>query len=435
MKITFVGAGYVGLTSAAVFANLGHTARVLDISEERVEKIKSGEAPFFEPGLAELIKKTVDSGHLIPTTSYQEAIPDSEAVFICVGTPSEESGETDLSYVFSAAESIGKNLGGGYTVVVVKSTVPPGTTERVGEIIEKFDKERGKDFDVVDSPEFLAEGRAVKDTQNPSRIIIGAESEKPVEVLKELFSNFKESPTLICDTKSAELIKYASNSFLATKVSFINEIARIAEHFGADVNKVAEGMGLDDRIGPKYLKAGLGYGGSCFPKDVASLLFVSNHAGYDFGILQAATKVNHEQHKRFVAKIKSKLGELKGKKIAVLGLAFKPDSDDMRKAVAVEIIRTLLSEEARVSVYDPVAMENARKEDFADSVEFAEDVYAALKEADCLALVTEWEEFTDLDWNKVKSLMRGNLIADGRNFYESKELRGRGFEYIGMGRV
>lgn len=434
MKITFVGAGYVGLTSAAVFANLGHTARVLDISEERVEKIKSGEAPFFEPGLAELIKKTVDSGHLIPTTSYQEAIPDSEAVFICVGTPSEESGETDLSYVFSAAESIGKNLGGGYTVVVVKSTVPPGTTERVGEIIEKFDKERGKDFDVVDSPEFLAEGRAVKDTQNPSRIIIGAESEKPVEVLKELFSNFKESPTLICDTKSAELIKYASNSFLATKVSFINEIARIAEHFGADVNKVAEGMGLDDRIGPKYLKAGLGYGGSCFPKDVASLLFVSNHAGYDFGILQAATKVNREQHKRFVRKIKEKLGDLKGKKIAVLGLAFKPDSDDMRKAVSVEIIRVLLEDGATVSAYDPVAMDNARREDYGGEVEFGEDAYAVLAGADCLVLVTEWKEFTDLDWNKVKSLMRGNLIADGRNLYDPKILRKAGFEYAGMGR-
>lgn len=435
MKLTFVGAGYVGLTAAAVFADLGHLVWVLDVDEKKIETIKSGKEPFYEPGLGGLIKKTVKSGKLVPTSSYDEAISEAEVVFICVGTPSEESGETDLSYVFSAAESIGKNLGDQYTVIVVKSTVPPGTTERVGEIIEKLGKKKGEDFDIVDSPEFLAEGRAVKDTQSPSRIVIGADSKKPVKVLRDLFFHFKDSPILECDIKSAELIKYASNSFLATKVSFINEIARIAEHFGAEVTKVAEGMGLDDRIGPKYLKAGLGYGGSCFPKDVASLLFVSKHAGYDFGILQAATKVNQEQHRRFVKKISDKLGGLEGKNIAVLGLAFKPESDDMRKAVAVEIILLLLKEGAQVSVYDPEAMGNAKKEDFAKDVEFSSDVYSALEGADCLTLVTEWEDFSNLDWEKVKNLMRGNLVADGRNFYESKELRDRGFEYIGMGRV
>jgi UDPglucose 6-dehydrogenase len=326
-------------------------------------------------------------------------------------------------------------LGKDYTVVVVKSTVPPGTTERVGEIIEEFGKKKGKDFDVVDSPEFLAEGRAVRDTQNPSRIIIGTDSDKSVKVLKKLFKSFKNSPVLVCDIKSAELIKYASNSFLATKVSFINEISQIAEKFGADVTKVAEGMGLDDRIGPKFLRAGLGYGGSCFPKDVASLLFVSNHAGYEFGILRSATEVNRGQHKRFVKKIKDRLGGLKGKKIAVLGLAFKPQSDDMRKAVSVDIIRNLLKEGANVSAYDPVAMGNAKLEDYGGEVEFTKGIAEALKGADCLALVTEWEEFSDLDWEEVKNSMRGNLIADGRNLYDPYEIKKAGFEYVGVGRV
>ena len=435
MRITFVGAGYVGLTSAAVFADLGHEVWVLDVDEERIRTIKKGKAPFFEPGLGELIKKTVKQGCLLPTTSYKEAVSESKAVFICVGTPSKDNGETDLSYVFSAARSIGKNLGQDYTVVVVKSTVPPGTTKRVGEIIEELGKGRGSDFDVVDSPEFLAEGKAVKDTQEPSRIIIGVDSDKPVKVLKKLFKHFKDSPILVCDVRSAELIKYASNSFLATKVSFINEISQIAEKFGADVTKVAEGMGLDDRIGPKFLRAGLGYGGSCFPKDVASLLFVSNHAGYEFGILQAATKVNSPQYKRFVKKIKERFVRLKGKKIAVLGLAFKPQSDDMRKAVSVSIIKSLLEEGARVCAYDPIAMKNAELEDYGGEVEFAQDAYTSLKDADCLALITEWEEFADLDWEKVKSLMRGNLVADGRNLWEPDRIRNMGFDYIGMGRV
>jgi len=434
VQVTFVGAGYVGLTSAAIFADLGHKVWVLDVDERKIRTIRSGKEPFYEPGLGERIKRTVESARLIPSTSYKEAIPEAVATFICVGTPSKENGETNLSYVFSAAGEIGKNLGEHYTVVVVKSTVPPGTTDRVGEMIEKLGKRRGIDFDVVNSPEFLAEGSAVKDTVNPSRIVLGVDSEKPIPVLRELFKSFKDVPTLICDIKSAELIKYASNSFLATKVSFINEISLIAEKFGADVTRVAEGMGLDDRIGSKFLKAGLGYGGSCFPKDVASLLFVSNHAGYDFGILQAATKVNCEQRKRFVGKIKEKLEDLKDKKIAILGLAFKPESGDMRKAVSAEIIRSLLNEGAQVSVYDPAAMENAKKEDFAEDIEFSNDAYAALKGADCLALVTEWKEFAELDWKKVRRLMRGNLIADGRNFYDPVDLRESGFEYVGIGR-
>ena len=452
MKLTFVGAGYVGLTSAAVFADLGHKVWVVDVDKEKIKVIKKGKAPFFEPRLDELVAKTVGStrsassgqagspqvGKLIPTTSYEEAIPQAEVVFICVGTPSKKDGETDLSYVFSAAESIGKNLGGGYTVVVVKSTVPPRTTEKVAEVISDVAQSTAK-FDLVDSPEFLAEGSAVKDTLNPSRIVIGASSEKPVRILKKLFSSFK-SPLVICDIRSAELIKYAANAFLATKVSFINEIAQIAERVGADVTKVAKGMGLDDRIGPKFLRAGLGYGGSCFPKDVESLLSFSNHAGYEFGVLQAANTVNSEQYRRFIEKIKGRLGGLRGKKIAVLGLAFKPDTDDMRKAVSVEIIKSLLKEGAKVSACDPMAQENAKcvfSEQLtvnSKQLRFAKDVYQALKGADCLALVTEWEEFANLDWEKVKKLMRGNLIADGRNLYELEKMQKLGFDYFGMGR-
>jgi len=448
VKLTFVGAGYVGLTSAAVFADLGHKVWVVDVDKEKIKVIKKGKAPFFEPRLDELVAKTVrpeddgprahKAGNLIPTSSYREAIPEAEVVFICVGTPSKKDGETDLSYVFSAAESIGKNLGGGYTVVVVKSTVPPGTTEKVAEVISDVAQSTAK-FDLVDSPEFLAEGSAVKDTLNPSRIVIGASSEKPVRILKKLFSSFK-SPLVICDIRSAELIKYASNAFLATKVSFINEIAQIAERVGADVTKVAKGMGLDDRIGPKFLRAGLGYGGSCFPKDVESLLSFSNHAGYEFGVLQAANTVNSEQYRRFIEKIKGRLGGLRGKKIAVLGLAFKPDTDDMRKAVSVEIIKSLLKEGAKVSACDPMAQENAKcvfSEQLtvnSKQLRFAKDVYQALKGADCLALVTEWEEFANLDWEKVKKLMRGNLIADGRNLYELEKMQKLGFDYFGMGR-
>lgn len=460
MKLTFIGAGYVGLTSAAVFADLGHKVWVLDVDKEKIAAIKKGKAPFFEPGLDELVAKTVrpeddgplahKAGNLIPTASYEEAIPEAEVIFICVGTPSDKDGETNLSYVFSAAESIGKNLGNNYspeankvasapyTVVVVKSTVPPGTTERVGEIIRQIGKKAvGKEFDVVDCPEFLAEGSAVKDTLNPSRIVIGTSSEKPVKVLKKLFKPFKNSPTSICDIRSAELIKYASNAFLGTKISFINEVAQIAERVGADVTKVAEGMGLDDRIGPKFLRAGLGFGGSCFPKDIESLLSFSNHAGYEFGILRAANYVNQEQSKRFVEKIRSKLEGLRGKKIAVLGLAFKPETDDMRKAVSIEIIKNLLKEGAEVSVYDPMALANAKKLikwPNGSMIKWAEDVYDALADVDCLALVTEWKEFADLDWKKVKKLMHGNLLADGRNFYDPEKMEKLGFDYFGMGR-
>lgn len=443
MRLTFVGAGYVGLTSAAVFSDLGHKVWILDIDKKKIAAIRKGKAPFFEPGLDKLVAKTVRSGNLIPTTSYKKAIPQAEVVFICVGTPGRKEGDTDLSYVFSAAESIGKNLGDGYTVVVVKSTVPPGTTGRVEEIVgSSGNRVIGKDFDVVDSPEFLAEGRAVEDTLNPSRIIIGASSEKPIRLLKKLFKPFSvgRSPILICDVRSAELIKYASNAFLGTKISFINEIAQIAERVGADVTKVAEGMGLDERIGPRFLRAGLGFGGSCFPKDIESLLSFSNHAGYEFGVLRAANTVNFEQCRRFIEKIKDKMGNLKGKKVAVLGLAFKPDTDDMRKAPAIEVISSLLEEGATVSAYDPVAMRNAKKvlskqlTVNSGKLRFARDVYGALKEADCLALVTEWEEFADLDWERVKKLMRGKLIADGRNLYDQDKVEGLGFEYLGMGR-
>jgi len=359
-------------------------------------------------------------------------------IFICVGTPSNSDGETDLSYIFLAAESIGKNLGSHYTVVVVKSTVPPGTTEKIAEIISDVAQSTAK-FDLVDSPEFLSEGSAVADTLDPSRIVIGTNSEKPVKILKSLFKPFK-TPLLVCDIRSAELIKYASNAFLGTKISFINEIARIAERVGADVTKVAEGMGLDDRIGPRFLRAGLGYGGSCFPKDIESLLSFSNHAGYEFGILQAANSVNTKQYQRFVGKIKGKLGNLRGKKIAVLGLAFKPNTDDMRKAVSVEIIKALLKEGAEVLAYDPMAQENVKRVFSRQSgvgsnqLKFTGGVYEALRGADCLALVTEWEDFEDLDWRKVKRMMRGNLIADGRNLYDPQILRKLGFEYFGMGR-
>jgi len=421
MKISVVGAGYVGLTTAAVFADLKNRVWVIRRNREKSEALKRGKIPFFEPGLERVVLRNIKKGHLIPTTNYSEAIPNSEVVFIAVGTPSGENGAADLSQVFTAAKSVAKNLSEGYTVVVIKSTVPPGTAQKVSEIIEKHKPRKAK-FDVVSCPEFLREGSALRDTRHPDRIVIGGSSRKAVGIVKRLHKPLK-APFVVTDSSSAELIKYAANAFLATKISFINAISVLADYFGADIRKIADGVGADRRIGRSHLYAGIGYGGSCFPKDVKALIAIARKAGYNFELIKAVEKINKRQITRFVQKVKKALGgSLRGKTIAILGLAFKPETDDLREAPSLEIIQRLKRQGARIRTYDPVVPGTAKS------------AYDALRGADCLCLVTEWEEFKKLDFARAKKLMKQPIVVDGRNVYDRKKLEKFGFEYWGMGR-
>lgn len=428
MPVTFVGAGYVGLVSAAVFADLGVKTWLLDIDEKKISTLKKGRSPIFEPGLKDLLGK--NSGKtLFPTVSYKKSIPNSEIIFVCVNTLSPTSGKTNFSYVEVAAREVAKNLGVRFTVVVIRSTVWPGISEEVEEIIREVNPKA--DFAVLFCPEFLREGQAIEDTLHPSRIVIGGGDKKAIRVLKDFFGK-TPAPFVVTDFRSAELIKYASNAFLATKISFINEFSQIAGRVGADIKDVALGVGLDPRIGRSFLEAGLGFGGSCLPKDLEALSELSRLYGHRCDILEAVRRVNHQQHQLFVEKVKKALGGLKGKKLTILGLSFKPGTDDLRKAVSLEIIKMVLREGASISVYDPAAMEKAKK--ILKGVAFAQSPYEALKDSDCLVLVTEWEEFKNLDFKKIKSLMRTPLIADGRNLFDPKVLRKLGFDYLGVGR-
>lgn len=428
MQAAFVGAGHVGLSSAAVFADLGNEVFLLDIDKEKIAALKRGKLPIFEPGLEDRFKKNLGKT-LLPTADYAEAISFSEIVFICVNTLSK-GGKIDFSPVFACAQAVAQNLGGHLTVVVVRSTVWPGTLEEIEKIMRKENPQAS--FAVLFCPEFLREGSAVEDTLHPNRIVIGGRDKKAVAISRKFFAK-TPAPFLVTDFASAELIKYAANSFLATKISFINEFSRIAEKVGADIKDVARGLGLDPRIGKSFLQAGLGFGGSCLPKDLEAIGDLARTYGGSFEILVAVRRVNHRQHQIFIEKIKKALGGLKGKKIAVLGLSFKPGTDDLRKAVALEIIARLRKEGAKVSVYDPVVVGKAKK--ILKGVRFASDPYAALKGSDCLALVTEWEEFAKLDFKKIKTLMRTPLVADGRNIFDPPKLKRRGFTYVGMGCV
>ena len=433
MKLCVIGTGYVGLVGASVFSDWGNTVVGVDIDSRKIERIKTGDMPIYEPGLSELVLKNIKEGRLSFTTNLKEGMSEAKVVFICVGTPQDDTGAADLTAVWKVAEEIGKNLNG-YKVIVTKSTVPVGTNERVKEIIKE--NVSGKvNFDVASNPEFLREGSSVEDMTATDRTVIGSDSPKALEILKKLYAHLN-SPIVACDLRSAEIIKYASNAFLATKISFINEIALLCDRAGADVSIVAEGMGYDKRIGKAFLKAGIGYGGSCFPKDVAALFRTSTDQAYDFRLLRGVMEVNEKQKYHFVKKVTEKLGEnLNGKVIACLGLAFKDNTDDVRESVALEVIKLLRGLGAKLRVFDPQAAKNARAVLGELDIYYAKDAYDAAEGADALCVLTEWDEFKELDTKKLKKEMKGIFLFDGRNIMNRDELERVGFTYLSVGRT
>ncbi|WP_287156746.1 UDP-glucose/GDP-mannose dehydrogenase family protein [Chloroflexus sp.] len=428
-NICVVGTGYVGLTTGVCFADLGHSVTCIEIDLHKLELLRSGKSPIFEPGLEELQERNMRAGRLRFTDDYAVGIPDAEFIFITVGTPMGEDGSADLTYVKAAARSIGQHLRSG-SIIIDKSTVPVGTGDMVENIIAEH---AGPDvkFDVVSNPEFLREGSALSDFFKPDRIVLGAKNREAAQRVAALHETLG-APIIITDLRTAEMIKYASNAFLATRISFINEIAQICERLGADVREVARGMGADKRIGPHFLEAGVGYGGSCFPKDVLALYHMAASAGCHPQLLQAVMDINSDARKRFVKKVETVLGDLEGRVIGVLGLSFKPNTDDMREAPSVDIINSLLKKGARVKAYDPVAM--ARAEELLPTVTFTATAYDVAKDADALLLVTEWNEFKQLDWQRIKRYMRQPVVIDGRNLYDPREMRNLGFIYWGVGR-
>ncbi|HVA96626.1 MAG TPA: UDP-glucose/GDP-mannose dehydrogenase family protein [Candidatus Acidoferrales bacterium] len=441
MTITFVGHGYVGLVTAAVFADLGNTVWVIGHTPEKIEKLKKGIIPIYEPGLEELVKKNVDAGRLLFTLDYDPAIPQSDAIFIAVGTPPKSNGEANLSVVLDVAEKIGKHLDG-YSVVATKSTVPVATNIKVQEIINDVKPEEAK-FDYASVPEFLREGQALSDTFYPDRVVIGADAKRASDLLTELHQPILENDVvpngtnlILTNIPTAEMIKYASNAFLATKISYANAIAYVSELTGANGLDVLEGIGLDKRIGNLFLQPGAGYGGSCFPKDVRALIEIAREYGYDFRLLKDVEEINREMMLGILKKARKLLDQkLRKRTVAVLGLAFKPKTDDMRDAPAITIIRDLLEEGVTVKVFDPIAMENAKRI-FAKEKEliFAKDPYDAVKDTELLIIVTDWNEFKELNLKKVKDLMKSPNLIDGRNIYNPEKTRELGFTYVGVGR-
>lgn len=429
MNITVVGAGHVGLVQAAVFAEKGNRVICLDNDSEKISGLKQKKLPFYEPGLESIVLTQMDRGTLSFSDSIHEGVEGSDIIFICVGTPPKENGEPNLMYVENVAQDIGRAMKT-YKLIVEKSTVPVETGEWIERTIKKFCSE-GMTFDVACNPEFLREGQAVHDAQKPNRIVIGTKSGRAKETLWKLYESF-DAPLIFCDIKTAELIKHASNAFLSLKISYINAISQMCDRVGADVEKVAEGMGLDPRIGRAFLNAGVGYGGFCFPKDLQAFIHIAEKTGYDFKLLKCVEEINDFQRGHIVHKMKKALWVLDGKTIGVLGLSFKPDTDDMRFAPSVEIIGKLQSEGARIQAYDPVAVHEAKK--FLNDVKFCRDVYETAEGADALLLITEWKEFREIDWKKVKAVMKNPAVFDGRNFLNADALAQFGFTYAGMGR-
>ncbi len=427
MKVAVIGTGYVGLVSGACLAELGHNVSCVDVDPAKIENLRQGKMPIFEPGLEELVKRNVGNGRLKFTTEYSEAVPEAEFVSIAVGTPSADDGSADMKYVFAAAEMVGKHLKR-YTVVADKSTVPVGTSEQVAEII------RGQysgEFDVISNPEILREGHAVSDFLNPTRIIIGSPSPRATEVTQRMYA-FLNCPKLVMSPRSAELTKYAANAFLATKISFINEIAHLAEELGADVEEVAAGIGSDPRIGKDFLRAGLGWGGSCFPKDVRAIRHKAGTVGREMPIVSAALEMNTRAKDRVVERIEKATGGLSGKRVALLGLAFKNNTDDTRESAALELLRRFLAAGATVGAYDPEAhVYDAALENQFERFEHALD---AVRNADVLVIATEWDEFRSLDLPAIGAIMKGSLIMDARNLLKPDEARKAGFTYLSIGR-
>ncbi|PYM06766.1 MAG: UDP-glucose 6-dehydrogenase [Candidatus Rokuibacteriota bacterium] len=430
MNICVVGTGYVGLVTGAVFADLGNDVICVDTDTEKIAALQAGRMPIYEPGLEEMVARNTADGRLSFTMDIADAVRRSEIVFIAVGTPSKLDGETDLSAVEAVARGIGRAMER-YTVIVNKSTVPVGTGEFVRDVISRH-QSKPVPFDVVSNPEFLREGSAIEDTLRPDRIVIGARTQQVAMTLLELYAPL-ERPMIITDVPSAEMIKYASNAFLASKISFINAIANICELAGADVTQVMKGMGLDARIGPAFLQPGLGYGGSCFPKDAESLIHTAASLGCDFKFLRAMVEVNRERTTHFVDNIRKVLAPLDDKVIGVLGLAFKPNTDDMRDARSVEVVGLLLAAGASVRAYDPVATDNARAV-LPPSVRYCASTYEAAEGADAVALVTEWNEFKFINLERLRSVMRRPVVFDGRNLWEPERMRRLGFEYHSIGR-
>jgi UDPglucose 6-dehydrogenase len=430
VNICVVGTGYVGLVTGAVFADLGNDVVCVDKVRTKIDSLKAGRMPIYEPGLEEMVARNVDDGRLTFTTDLRAGVRQSEVIFIAVGTPPRETGETDLSHVEAVAAEIGRTMDR-YKVVVNKSTVPVGTGELVREVVARH-QPTPIEFDVVSNPEFLREGSAIEDTLRPDRIVIGALSQPAAMRLVELYAPL-ERPMIITDLPSAEVIKYASNAFLAAKISFINAIANVCEAAGADVTQVMKGMGLDDRIGAAFLQAGLGYGGSCFPKDVDSLIHTAGRLGYDFRLLKSVVDINRERAPRLVETIRKVLSPLDGKTVAVLGLAFKPNTDDMREAKSVEVIEQLQAAGATVRAYDPVATDNARAL-LPAGVTYSASPYEAAQDADAVVLVTEWNEFKFINLERLRRVLRRPVIFDGRNIWEPERMRRLGFEYHSIGR-
>lgn len=429
MNICVVGTGYVGLVTGAVFADLGNEVICVDNIKEKIEMLNNGEMPIYEPGLKEMVVHNMEDGRLVFTNTLSEGVISSEVIFIAVGTPPKTNGETDLSHIQEVARGIARYIDR-YKIIVNKSTVPVGTGDMVRDIIER-NKRRNVDFDVVSNPEFLREGSAIHDTLYPDRIIIGAPSQHVAMTILELYASL-ERPMLITDVHSAEIIKYASNAFLATKISFINAIADVCEAAGADVTQVVKGMGYDRRIGSNFLNPGLGFGGSCFPKDVKSLIHTAKKFGTNANIFSAAIEINDARAKHFVNIIKDKLGSLKNKTFAMLGLAFKPNTDDLRDAKSLEIIQLLLDEGVKIRAYDPVAMDNC-KMIFPD-LEYCKSSYDAASNADAILIITEWNEFKLLNMEKLKTIMKKPVIFDGRNIYRPERKQRLGFSYYSIGR-
>ena len=430
MNICVVGTGYVGLVTGAVFADLGNDVVCVDNATKKIEALRAGQMPIYEPGLEEMVARNKDDGRLTFSTDLPGGVRQADVIFIAVGTPPKESGETDLSQVEAVASEIGRSMDR-YKVVVNKSTVPVGTGEFVREVITRH-QPRPLDFDVVSNPEFLREGSAIEDTLRPDRIVIGAPNQQVAMTLVELYAPL-ERPMIITDLPSAEVINYASNVFLAAKISFINAIANICEAAGADVSQVMKGMGLDSRIGMQFLQAGLGYGGSCFPKDVDSLIHTASRLGYDFKLLRSVVEINRERAAHLVEMMRKAMGPLEDKTVAVLGLAFKPNTDDMREAKSLEVVRALHAAGAQIRAYDPVAMENARSM-MPPGVVFCESAFEAAAGADGVTLLTEWNEFKYLNLDRLRGLLRRPLIFDARNLYEPERMRRLGFEYYSIGR-
>lgn len=429
MEISIIGAGYVGLVTGVCFAELGHDVMLVDNNKEKIAMLKAGKSPIYEPGLEPLITKSIKNKKLHFSTSIPQAVKFAQSIFVAVNTPPRQDGTADLSFVATVSKEIALAMDG-YRLIVDKSTVPVHTGEKVAETIKRYNKHK-VDFDVASNPEFLREGSAIDDTLYPDRIVIGVSNKRSAKILREIYAPIK-SKFVETDINSAEIIKHASNSFLALKISFSNSLAHICELAGADVEEVTHGMGLDKRIGKSFLNAGIGYGGSCFPKDVAAFIGISDKLGYDFKILKTVEDVNMDQRKSFIKKVEDTLWVLKDKTVGVLGLAFKPNTDDMRSAPSIDIIETLKAEGAKIKAYDPQATQNAKQ--IIKNITYCKNPYEVAKNADALLILTEWDEFKELDLDKICKQMASPIVIDGRNIFQKSEMEAKGFVYKSIGR-